>query len=286
VTMPDRYNAWVERVTKPYRVLAWQPTVNVLGRRGHGSVTVPPLPGWAGQILNSARTGPTYDEYEMNFYVPSSTCSGQSCATDIWGGIGGYNDPGSALIQSGIWLDGEFCPQTGCNPRSPYLNIEYANNGVVQVPWSSLNYSQGDIIYALGWSCDVNGNISTTGGFGCYWFENYTTQKLSGIGQLPIPTGTLCPPGGCFFTGKTAEWIVEKPGGLVQADYAWEETYGVAWDTSGTAHNDTTDPYLLQDTKNSSGNYLTAVYFPANGGYGSSDTPTQPVLGFSWFNWQ
>src|SRR5258708_34227214 len=99
--MPGQYAKWVDRVTKPYQILAPLPSVQALGKHGdpylgHFNQTIPNpqvSPAWSGQVLNPNRAGAiVYAQYEANMYVPASTCGGRTCDTDIWGGIVGWSD--------------------------------------------------------------------------------------------------------------------------------------------------------------------------------------------------
>jgi len=280
-TMPERYKTWVERVTKPYKILAAVPLVTAIGRYAHGAKTVPPLPGWAGQILDPNMNGPQFEEYEASMYIPSTeNCNGMGCAAALWAGMGGFNGD-QALIQDGVWVDGPWCPQMTCGVRSPYLFIEYASNttAVVPLPWSALNYSKGDGLYVVGWACNSSLAVNVNGGFGCFEIEDYTTGILSAQFRQPIPSGST-------YTGRTFEMIAEKPGGLAFADFGTELMQGVAWDTNGVGHDDSTDQWQLQDTQNSSGAKLATTDFPSNPGNPPADSPTQPQIGFTWWNFQ
>jgi hypothetical protein len=215
--------------------------------------------------------------------VPSSTCGGVLCNAGIWGGLGGFNDTSNGgLIQSGFWLQGSgnYCPQTSCGmtQRSPVLFVEYIPGDVLIVPWESLNYSQTDTIYALGWSCDAQLNMTNTGAYACFWFENATTQILSGIGVVPKPTNPTT-----VFNGKTAEFIVEKPNNRNLGNFIYETMVGTSWELNGTAHTNATDDWAVFDLTNSNG-IVVKSFFPQNGGIAGPDLPPQPDIAFAWFS--
>jgi hypothetical protein len=289
-TMPAQYAAWVDRVTRPYKIAAPVPTIRALGRHadpyaGHYTKTISnpqTEAAWAGEILNPTLAGTiVYSTYDAGMFVPNPHCGNFVCKGSVWGGLGGFNDGASGgLIQSGFWMQGDYCPQTSCGAgaRSPVLFVEYAPGGAYFLPWEALNFSLGDAIYALGWSCDGSGNFTTTGAAGCFWFENATTQILSPPILIPKPTN----PSGITFFGKTAEFIVEKPDNAGLANFGNQLMTGTAWEVNGTAHTNTTDPWAMFDIANSSG-FLVRSFFPLNGGVGGPDQPDQALIGFVWY---
>jgi hypothetical protein len=294
----ERYARWVERVTTPYEFTTWKPVI-AIGKhadpfRGHGSESTTnnaTVPTWSGQIVapgdfNTTTNPPTpyastteFVIYEAAMYAPPSSCAQPyDCSAGLWGGLGGFKEGTGGLIQSGFWESGNWCPQDTCKPRSPFIFAQYASasNSLAAIPFSWLNYSQGDTIYFLGWACDTNGNVDVSGPYGCFSFENYSTAKgLGGYGYLQRPPGYR-------FDGRTAEWIVElQINGGDLADYSSETMSGVAWDQNDSTHADTTDPWILLDMRNSVNNLLSCTSIYGNGGCGSSDT-TGSAISFSW----
>lgn len=144
---------------------------------------------WSGYAIGGG--SPVFVEVEGYWVVPSINnqfgIKGNSYMSE-WIGIDGdcsCND----LMQDGTEQD-----WTGGKPGY-YAWVEYFPEAEVEV--SSFPVSPGDVIQAYTWATEKSGVV-----YGNFYLANFNTRKAVS-GSLKIPKGSS-------FSGKSAEWIVER----------------------------------------------------------------------------
>jgi hypothetical protein len=294
-TSPEKYAAWVKKVTKPADLLDTMPVAG-LGMKAttfEGSSTVGP---WTGFVQSAsgftavngdfaANWGTFYEEYEADMLAPGFFgCT--SCSTSaLWAGIGGVQTAlfngfiPTSLIQSGFY----FQPRGTAMEIDPF--IEFAPGGVLFLPKpGNQKYAAGDVFTIWGWAGDANCSLNNSPTQGCFWFEDDTNNWLI-HGSVPAPTGAKDVNGNTFlWVPSTVEYIAEKNSSGNNPNYWFDEMQGMAWDSNGTLHTDPgdpngTDPYVQFTELAPSGRPYSAAVWNA----GSLTAPQDPIV-FVWQN--
>lgn len=165
----------------------------------------------------------------MGTTVPTVSFVASSGAS-IWGGLGGWNGD-VALIQDGFQI------QTNSTNTAmiQYAWKEYwSGNGVGGSGYATEislgNVSPGDYIYAEAWACDSSGSVNSGGGYGCFYFDDYT-QSWSVTCDTP---SSSCASLAAInsFTGATAEAIEENNQSIL-SDTGTNTMYLVYMDSYG-----------------------------------------------------
>ena len=153
-----------------------------------GNTTLSSSGNWSGWSLIGG--SPVFDEVVGLWVVPSVNNQFESFNGFMseWVGIDG-NCTCNDLIQ-----DGTEQQWTGGKP-SYYAWIEFIPEAEIEVP--SFSVSPGDVIYAYSAVGVKSGKIT-----GFYYIANYNTRKAVSA-SITIPPKTT-------FSGKSAEWIVER----------------------------------------------------------------------------
>jgi CheY-like chemotaxis protein len=193
---------------------------------------------WCGAVLKkpSTRYDFIYGTYHIPFwYIPSGTQYAQAAP---WVGMGGY--VGNQIIQDGMSVQavGSTLTQQAWYeyfPDDPVFNTNMvltSNNVMYFEAWegnSSCQHGAGDH------------------GYGCFWYEDYSTGVTFGTQKVAAPPGTN-------FGGATAEAIMEKwpsPWDLAGWYGTHEDTF-FAEDSNGNLHDLAGDPYVNLDMINDS----------------------------------
>jgi hypothetical protein len=294
----SQYAKWVQSVTTPVDIYSG-PSVARFGvsarvgvDEGFVSGTYPNttvtwtgiVQGANGFISNgtfpeAAVWGTDYDLYSVLTLFPGSVCQGPGCNTSIWAGIGGYitafpGIPGvnfvGGLIQNGFDLVGT---------DTVYLFYEYAyegpgNLGYIKPPPGM--FTPGDDFLLAGWSAtSPSCQQGDTGAWGCYFFEDITTNWTSTIFALGKPANTVWAPSTVEYV---AEWVSHQ-----NANYEYDVMQGGAWDSLGNYHSDpgdpsgVGDPYVVSEQLDSSNSPVSTVGWDLASEYNS---PQDPVTFF------
>jgi hypothetical protein len=287
---PEKYAAWVKKVTKPADLLdAVQ--VSALGTKAttyEGSSTIGAWTGFAQSASGftavygdfAANWGTLYEEYEAEMLAPVNFGCTNCSTSAIWVGIGGVQTEflggalPTSLIQSGFY----FQPRGTTVEIDPY--IEFAPGGVKFLPRpGNQKYAGGDVFTIWGWAADANCNLNTAPSYACFWFEDDTNNWVIN-GSVPAPTGAKDINGNTiFWVPSTVEYIAEKNGPGQNPNYWFDSMQGMAWDSNGTLHTDPgdpngTDPYVMFTQIAPSGN----PYSTAQWNKGSLGAPQDPIV--------
>jgi hypothetical protein len=142
-----------------------------------------------------------------DFTVPTVTFLSNGVVS-IWGGLGS-NSPD---IQDGVTARTD-----ATNMYMIYFTwIQYAGGGTGAGYDSAIrkfDVNAGDSIYTEEWACDSSGSVSSSGGYGCFYLQDNTTNPPRSV-TCNTPTGS-CPSiklqAGYTFSGNSAEAVVERP---------------------------------------------------------------------------
>lgn len=222
------YQQWLKIVSTPATIVP----ANLVQRTDHRNDPVTPTTSyrWCGGALDKASTRYdfVYGTYHVPFYaIPYGTP--YAYATP-WVGLGGVTDSG--LIQDGTDIEAVGVTITQQAWYEYYPNYPVDNTNMV--------ITANNIMYLEAWEGDsscVHGAGHT--GYGCFWYEDYSTGVTAGTFKVKAPTGST-------FAGQSAEGIMEKwPQPYELAPwYGTAETTFFAEDSNGNLHTLESDPYL------------------------------------------
>ena len=174
---------------------------------------------------NPGRFTFVYDWVFGEWHVPSVTSSQYATYSALWVGLNG--DGTTDLIQNG---SGQDSIRTYKGRVTTYFTwVEYLPNNLMQL---SFPVSPGDDLWVESWVGDNVGNLNVNGGFGWYYFEDFTTNTWF------EPPPIAKPPNAPAFTGASAEWIMERQqiNGVIPelSDYVTTNVFNAnAGDSSG-----------------------------------------------------
>lgn len=160
---------------------------------------------WGGYLAGTRLVqNSSYVAVKANFKVPTvaeSCISQPGYIAGAWVGLGGTNNGADDLVQQGIgWCN----PNNSVNKWTPWT--EFAGT---QEPFPFCNYTNwafntGDIIYN-----NMSFQASTDTAY--FYMQNQTTGVAHSCSRTAPKNWT--------FNGNTAECIVERPGGVLLANY-------------------------------------------------------------------
>jgi hypothetical protein len=229
ITQPEKYGNWLAAASKPTRrSLA----------KGHPAppgtaMSTNSAPAWAGPLFSAKQctygsgcniwdciphNGGCETFYDINaeWYLPSISLTANGDLGQ-WVGLGGNYDLSTpCLIQDGFqsyysWL---FQYYMSYNMFvEVFSGTNKADAGGYGIPEQYFAVNPGDHVYVEAWACDSNGYYSVSGGYGCFFIEDFTLNN--GYGQIlgcNSPSGNPCPslPLVNAYSGQSAEMEIEK----------------------------------------------------------------------------
>ena len=196
ITSPDAYADWLNNVSvptvaiKPTEVL--RPDVVHRTAQFNGTAT---SSNWSGEVAVGSNGQFTHAIGKWTVPAVSTTDQRSPAYSSLWVGLDGYTSNSNDVLQDGTEQDA--VDYFGSSISSYSVWVEYVpDSGSVTL--TNFDVDPGDRMYFSAYSCRNNQNQLR----GCYHIIDYTKGER---------TNAIHAPNHQWFSGNSAEWIVERP---------------------------------------------------------------------------
>lgn len=209
---PDDYNRWLALASQPALRSTSKP-VTTHRSNASTSSTYSGLSTSSALAFERASAGWTVPAVVGENNLPN--CNGSiTSGSSIWPGLWG------AAGTNGLIQDGTAQYVTTYDGRCTIVSTWSYVAWVEYYPYSQVNVfnvNPGDSVFAEAWSGDSSCNLTTTGAYGCFYIQDYTSPGPSGV----YWSGSIAKKPGATYSPGIAWWILENPNGGAQslADY-------------------------------------------------------------------